>query len=30
VSEQSDYDLMWELWQISNGLFECPELNGIW
>ena len=29
VSEESDYDLMWELWQISNGLFKCPELNGI-
>jgi glutamate--cysteine ligase catalytic subunit len=29
VSEEIAYDLMWELWQISNGLFECPELNGI-
>ena len=29
VSDDIAYDLMWELCQISNGLFECPELNGI-
>ena len=29
VSDEIAYDLMWELYQISNGLFDCPDLNGI-
>jgi glutamate--cysteine ligase catalytic subunit len=28
VSEEIAYDLMWEWCQLSNGLIECPELNG--
>ena len=29
VSEEIAYDMMWELYQISNGLFDCPKLNGV-
>ena len=29
VSNEIGYDLMWSLYQISNGIIDCPELNGV-